>query len=767
MAWAALKRNASRFVQAFNTETRIACRSWTIHWLGWCWPLLLFGVISGVYQAGTLLDMPLAVVDKDHSQLSRKLIRELDATSHAQVITVPAGVQEGARRDPSGRCLRLALHPAGLRGRRARRARAEGRAVLQRAAVFGRLRRHPGLLGAGRQPQRRIASAPGRRDAGGAAAPGEHQRVLRQPVQCQRQLHLLPAVRRHRAPVTAVRDRHHGPCAGPRGAGTARLLAAHPAGQGPRRTPGGQAGALHAAVHRAADAGNLPAGGVLRRAHQRQPAGDADDHAVLRDCRAERRAGAVRLHRQPLHRLFAGGHADRRRPDLLWSADPGIGDADPGAGDRRGRAADPHPARPVRPVPAPGAAQFGALHLRQAGAVPADRLHDRQDAPAQPPGPEPDMKNYLQILRETLKAMLSKPMWLMVVASVCITSLPYMNHTALDLPVAVVDEDHSDVSRELVRLLDSAPKVAVVGYDSLPQAKRDLAWRELYAIIVIPLNFEKRLLRGEALVIPYFGDATNRMANGQIQQDISAVYSALTNRYNAALLEREGFTATQAQVVLSPLVGQLTDLFNPGISFAAIVLPGLLSLILQHSLLLGCTRGNIMLRGGTPRYMRQPLSTRFGRYSAQLLIWTVLAMLFYVIWPHLLGYRQSASFFMLLGIVLPFLIAVIALSEFIAELLPTEESVYLTMTFITLPLFYMAGYSWPEQAMPDWVRWLADAIPSTWAIRAIAEMNQMDLPLREVSDHALVLLGMAATYALLGTLLYQYRNWRWDNVKGW
>lgn len=376
------------------------------------------------------------------------------------------------------------------------------------------------------------------------------------------------------------------------------------------------------------------------------------------------------------------------------------------------------------------------------------------------------MKNYLQILRETLKAMLSKPMWLMVVASVCITSLPYMNHTALDLPVAVVDEDHSDVSRELVRLLDSAPKVAVVGYDSLPQAKRDLAWRELYAIIVIPLNFEKRLLRGEALVIPYFGDATNRMANGQIQQDISAVYSALTNRYNAALLEREGFTATQAQVVLSPLVGQLTDLFNPGISFAAIVLPGLLSLILQHSLLLGCTRGNIMLRGGTPRYMRQPLSTRFGRYSAQLLIWTVLAMLFYVIWPHLLGYRQSASFFMLLGIVLPFLIAVIALSEFIAELLPTEESVYLTMTFITLPLFYMAGYSWPEQAMPDWVRWLADAIPSTWAIRAIAEMNQMDLPLREVSDHALVLLGMAATYALLGTLLYQYRNWRWDNVKG-
>ncbi|MGC3581731.1 ABC transporter permease, partial [Pseudomonas aeruginosa] len=79
----------------------------------------------------------------------------------------------------------------------------------------------------------------------------------------------------------------------------------------------------------------------------------------------------------------------------------------------------------------------------------------------------------------------------------------------------------------------------------------------------IPVICVKRVLRGEALEIPYVGEATNRMANAQIQLDISAVYSALTNRYNAALLEREGITATQALVVRSPLVGQLTDLFNP------------------------------------------------------------------------------------------------------------------------------------------------------------------------------------------------------------
>lgn len=152
-------------------------------------------------------------------------------------------------------------------------------------------------------------------------------------------------------------------------------------------------------------------------------------------------------------------------------------------------------------------------------------------------------------------------------------------------------------------------------------------------------------------------------------------------------------------MLLQPAIGQLTDLFNPGTSFAAIVLPGLVTLILQHSLLLSCTRVNLNLRGGT-RVRCASRHLGFGRYAAQLLIWMVLAMLFYVIWPWMMGYRlQTASFFMLMGLVLPFLLAVIAMSEFIAELLPSEEAVCLTMTFIT-PAAVLHGRLHPGRHRP-------------------------------------------------------------------
>lgn len=98
MELAAVRRNLQRFAQAFNTETRIAVRSWTIHWLGWLWPLLLFTLISGIYKAGTLLDMPVAVVDADHSPLSRRIVRQLDAGSHAQLEVLGGGLQEGLQR---------------------------------------------------------------------------------------------------------------------------------------------------------------------------------------------------------------------------------------------------------------------------------------------------------------------------------------------------------------------------------------------------------------------------------------------------------------------------------------------------------------------------------------------------------------------------------------------------------------------------------------------------------------------------------------------
>lgn len=366
------------------------------------------------------------------------------------------------------------------------------------------------------------------------------------------------------------------------------------------------------------------------------------------------------------------------------------------------------------------------------------------------------MKSYWQTFSKVLMGMLERPMWLMLILSLCVMSMVYANRTVWDLPVAVIDQDHSTASRELIRQLDATSKIAIQTYDNLDDAKRDLGWRKLFAVIIMPVDLEKKILNGKSIEIPVFGDATNRLANGQIQQDVVAVYQQLLNQYNTSLLLRSGFSERQAQVILTPIQSQTLDVFNPGISFAAIIFPGLLVMLLQHSLLIACVRVSIVLKGAPGG--KPSIPVYLGGLSALLPIWLFLSIVLFVLWPWVLGYRQTAAIPEILLLTFPFLLAVLGLGKLVTECLRSVEMIYLTLSFITTPVFYLSGTIWPLQAMPQWVRAISSMIPSTWATKAIAGVNQMGLSLRDVGGDVAMLLLLGAIYTLIGIGVGAVRN---------
>lgn len=111
------------------------------------------------------------------------------------------------------------------------------------------------------------------------------------------------------------------------------------------------------------------------------------------------------------------------------------------------------------------------------------------------------MKEYRQTFITVLSGMLARPMWAILLISLCIMSMVYANRTVWDLPVAVVDMDHSPASRLLIRSLDATSKIDMINYSSLEHARRDLGWRKLFAVIVMPVDLEKKCWRGT--VWPY------------------------------------------------------------------------------------------------------------------------------------------------------------------------------------------------------------------------------------------------------------------------
>ncbi|AJR06366.1 ABC transporter permease [Photobacterium gaetbulicola] len=86
---------------------------WLLSLTTWL-PLALFAVIWGIFSAGIARDLPIGVVDLDHSQLSRQLVRYYDANPTLAVSNAYASVAEGSHALRGGDIYALVVIPANL-----------------------------------------------------------------------------------------------------------------------------------------------------------------------------------------------------------------------------------------------------------------------------------------------------------------------------------------------------------------------------------------------------------------------------------------------------------------------------------------------------------------------------------------------------------------------------------------------------------------------------------------------------------------------------
>jgi len=139
------------------------------------------------------------------------------------------------------------------------------------------------------------------------------------------------------------------------------------------------------------------------------------------------------------------------------------------------------------------------------------------------------------------------------------------------VPIALVDLDHSPISRGLARAIDDSPGVRVASQPaSLQQAQAQLRALEVFAIVLVPRDLSRRALRGETVSVYAFYNATY-MATGQSAgRDIGDAVSA----YNARMLKQQiALQVGPAKLRGPPVTVQATVLSNPARSYELFLLP--------------------------------------------------------------------------------------------------------------------------------------------------------------------------------------------------
>ena len=220
--------------------------------------------------------------------------------------------------------------------------------------------------------------------------------------------------------------------------------------------------------------------------------------------------------------------------------------------------------------------------------------------------------------------------------------------------------------------------------------------------------------------------------------------------------------ATRIQV--RPIESEWITSFNPQGGFQGFLLPGVLILIIQQTLLIGISMvmGTERERGGLSRGLCIGRGGRYtstmrllvGRALCYLLIYAVSSLFTLVIAPRIFGLPQltDAGTFALL--LLPLLLACIFFSFFWSLVVKHREKAMIIWVFTSIPFLFLTGLSWPLSAIPAPLRALGLLIPSTPGVQAFVSISSMGASLRDVLPQYLTLWAQALGYFLIASFTY-------------
>jgi ABC-2 type transport system permease protein len=298
--------------------------------------------------------------------------------------------------------------------------------------------------------------------------------------------------------------------------------------------------------------------------------------------------------------------------------------------------------------------------------------------------------------------------------------LIYAPKKVIGLPVVFVDQDHSQLSRAMIRAILANETFKSAGYiDSADEFPQLVAEDRAHACFVFPHEMERDLKAGRGGHVEVLVDQSNFLAGSVELASATAVLTPFSVVADARVIEAmEGVKQTQAIHRAMPLDVGTRAWFNPGFTsnYLNYIPVGAAGVGLQLCALL------IAIRAGSSEYHErsfQPLSALQVRPAAMAigkvvsyLLPTLPVYLITILVPHLVFgapiVRTGISFWVVL---VWFPAALIAFGYGISAL--TGDALFSTevCALLTLPNFLVTGYTWPMFASPHVMRLLTYCMP--------------------------------------------------------
>ncbi len=341
----------------------------------------------------------------------------------------------------------------------------------------------------------------------------------------------------------------------------------------------------------------------------------------------------------------------------------------------------------------------------------------------------------------------------------------YNNESLHEVPVVVVDQSHSALSRQFIKDCNASPDVNVKYYaEDLDEARSLVSRQIVKGIYLIPADFGERINRGEQATVSVYCDMSLMLAYKAVYQ--TAMVEA--GRLGAGLkMKKAGnFSKREDAITAQPLAVDDVAMFNPSGGYGSCVLPAVLMILLQQALALG-----IGMAAGTTRerhrngqlipdddpHFRGAYRIVWGKALCYGMMGAVAAAYLSMAVPRMFSFPQMANGWTLFWMLLPYTMACIFFGMTVSCLVRYRENVMLLMVFVSVPLLFLTGVSWPQSSIPGYWQGVSWLFPSTFGVRAFIRINSMGATLNQILPEIRILWIQAAAYLGMACLVYRHQ----------
>lgn len=285
--------------------------------------------------------------------------------------------------------------------------------------------------------------------------------------------------------------------------------------------------------------------------------------------------------------------------------------------------------------------------------------------------------------------------------------------------LAVIDDDGTAISRTLTAQLNSTAMIDIVASANLSEAKEKMYRGEVEGYFYIQKDLEKNILSQKQANVNLVLNASRFLPSSDLLSTVTKVCLTVGAGVRKTYFNKQGMSEDESMKMTNPINLDYRPLYNPSMTYGSFLLPGLLAIILQQTLLIGVAASFTSEReknglGDLYKLSRFNISKMLiGKSLLYFFVFMIFGMFFSVVNFSVFGINIRGSYLALASCTALFIASIIVLGMLIGSFFRSKLFAFQVLVFSSYPIFLVTGYSMPYQALPTAVQIFSDLLPTS------------------------------------------------------